>query len=119
MSVSVTKRWPSRCQVALEIEVVLDDAVVDDDDPAAAVAVGMGVFLGRPAVGGPARVADAVVALDRVGAQRVLEPRQLAGAPPQLDLAVAHHGDAGRIVAAVLSRRSPSTSTGTTCLDPI
>ena len=49
-------------QLLLQIEVVLDDAVVDDDDLAGAVAVRMGVLLGRPAVRRPARVADAVVA---------------------------------------------------------
>ena len=54
-------------QLLLQVEVVLDDAVVDDDDLAGAVAVRMGVLLGRPAVGRPARVADAVVAGDRLG----------------------------------------------------
>ena len=49
-------------QLLLQIEVVLDDAVVDDDDLAGAVAVRVRVLLGRPAVRRPARVADAVVA---------------------------------------------------------
>ena len=55
-----------------------------------------------PAVGGPARVADAVVPVERIGLQRLLEARELAGAPAQIDAAVAHDGDAGRIVAPVL-----------------
>ena len=37
-----------------EGEVVFDDAVVDDDEGAGAVAVGMGVLFGGAAVGGPA-----------------------------------------------------------------
>ena len=49
-----------------ELEVVFDDAVVDDDERAGAVAVGVGVFFGGAAVGGPAGVADAVGALHGV-----------------------------------------------------
>ena len=40
---------------------VLDDAVVDDGDPARVVEMRMRVGVGRPAVGGPAGVADPVV----------------------------------------------------------
>ena len=53
-------------ELLLEIEVVLDDAVVNHDDLAGAVAVRMRVLLGRPAVRGPTRVADAVVAGERI-----------------------------------------------------
>ena len=94
-------------QLLLQVEVVLDDAVVDDDDLAGAVAVRVGVLLGRPAVRRPARVADAVVAGDRVGGDDVLEVRQLAGAAPQVDRAVAHDRDAGRVVAAILELPQP------------
>ena len=62
------ERVPFRLQLALQIEVVLDDPVVDDDDAAGAVAVRMRVLFGRPAVRRPARVADAVVALERIDA---------------------------------------------------
>ena len=47
-----------------EFEIVFDDSVVNDHDLAGAVAVRVGVFLGGAAVGGPARVADAVSAFD-------------------------------------------------------
>ena len=57
---------PLRLQLVLQLEVVLDDAVVDDDDAAGAVAVRMGVLFGRPAVRRPAGVADAVQAVDRL-----------------------------------------------------
>ena len=53
---------PGRLQLLLELEVVLDDAVVDDDRAAGVVAMRMRVLLGGSAVRGPARVADAVVA---------------------------------------------------------
>ncbi len=89
-------------ELALQIEIVLDDAVVDDDDLAGAVAVWMCVFFRRASVRRPACVPDAVIAVERVDRERIFEARKLAGATPQLDRAVANHGDAGRVVAAVL-----------------
>ena len=65
-----------RLQLFLQLEVVLDDAVVHDDDAARAVAVRMRVLLGRAAVRGPARVAHAVQSIDRLGADGVLEVRR-------------------------------------------
>ena len=50
---------PGLEQALLELIVVLDDAVVNDGDLAGLVEVRMGVFVGRRAVGGPARVGDA------------------------------------------------------------
>ena len=61
------ERVPFLLQLLLQIEVVLDDAVVDDDDAAGAVAMRMRVLFGRAAVRRPARVADAVLAVDRRG----------------------------------------------------
>ncbi len=60
-------------------EVVFDDAVVDDDEGAGAVAVGVGVLFGGAAVGGPAGVADAVGALERVVAEDGFKVGELAG----------------------------------------
>ena len=45
-------------ELGAQLAVVLDDAVVDDDDVAGGVGVGVGVGAGCLAVGGPARVAD-------------------------------------------------------------
>ena len=67
-------------EFALEVEVVFDDAVVDDDDAAGAVAVGMGVLFGGAAVGGPAGVADAEGAVDGVGGETSSRLRSLPGA---------------------------------------
>ena len=53
-------------QLALQLEVVLDDAVVHHDDRAGAVAMRMRVLFGGPAVRRPARVADAVDAVERL-----------------------------------------------------
>ena len=85
VSVSVTKTWPCRCSSCFRFEIVLDDAVVDDDDLAGAVAMRVGVFFGGAAVCRPPRVADAVVPGNRIGVDPLLEIRQLAGAAPQVD----------------------------------
>jgi hypothetical protein len=58
-----------RGELALEFEIIFDDAVVDDDDAAGAVAVRVRVLFGGAAVRGPARVADAECAVERMLAQ--------------------------------------------------
>jgi hypothetical protein len=86
----------------LQLEVVLDDAVVDDDDPPGAIAMGVGVFFRGTAVRGPARVRDAVAAVDRLVDEDLLEVAQLAGRPADVKLAAAvDHRDPCRVVAAV------------------
>jgi hypothetical protein len=66
-------------EFALQVEIVFDDAVVDDDDAAGAVAMGMGVFFGGAAVGGPAGVADAEGAVEGMLAEDLFEVDELAG----------------------------------------
>ena len=67
-------------EFALEVEVVFDDAVVDDDDAAGAVAMGVGVLFGGAAVGGPAGVADAEGAVEGCSARTSSRLRSLPGA---------------------------------------
>ena len=90
-------------EFGFEGEVIFDDAVVDDDEGAGAVAVGVGVLLGGAAVGGPAGVADAEGAGERVGGEDCFEVAKLAGGSAELHDAVggAGDGDAGEVVAAV------------------
>ena len=89
-------------RLVAQLLVVLDDAVVDDRD-AVLGDVRVGVALARHAVRGPARVRDAEAAVGRVGVERVLELAHLADGAQALDLAGAvQHGDARRVVAAVL-----------------
>ena len=91
-----------RDQFLLEREIVFDDAVVDDDDGSAAVAVGMGVFFGGAAVGGPASVSDAVGAVERLLADDFFEVAEFAlGAADLKSVAVAADRDACRVVAAI------------------
>ena len=66
-------------EFALQVEIVFDDAVVDDDDAAGAVAMGMGIFFGGAAVGGPAGVADAEGALEGMLAEDFFKIAEFAG----------------------------------------
>jgi hypothetical protein len=85
-----------------ELEVVFDDAVVDDDEGSGAVAVRVGVFFGGASVGGPAGVADAVGAVDGVVGEDFGEVAELAGGAAELErVAAAGDGYAGGVVAAV------------------
>src|SRR5262249_39838219 len=100
-------------QVAAELGVVLDDPVEDDVDLVLTVAMGMGVLLGRPAVGGPARVTEADGRRGRGDGDRpapvrgVLlhgdaQVREIADSAHAVDLAVRDHRNAGRVIASVL-----------------
>ena len=92
-------------QVAAELAVVLDDAVVDDGDAAGAVQVRVGVLVGGGAVRGPARVGDARGACEVCGLAAVGEDRDATRALHAVELAVRReHLDASRVVAAVLER---------------
>ena len=93
----------------LELEVVFDDAVVHDDEGSGAVAVGVGVFFGGTAVGGPTGVSDAEGAGDGVGEEDFGEVAEFAGGAAELELGwfaveggAAGYGYAGAVVAAVL-----------------
>ena len=87
----------------LQVKVILDDAVMHHDNAAGAVAMWMCVLFGGSPVGGPACVADAEGALDRMLAKHFFQVRQLARRAPNLK-----HGAVGiadcnprRIVAAI------------------
>ena len=104
---------PFLFQLLLQLHVVFDDAVVNDDDLALAVAVRMGILFGGPAMRGPARVAQAVDAVDGVLADGLLEIGQLAGGAANLQMAVfADHGDAGGIVASIFEAPKPVQDEG-------
>ena len=61
----------------------------------------MRVVLGRLAVGGPAGVADADVALERFGIQPLFEVLQLALGAAAREVTAFQRGDAGGIIAAI------------------
>ena len=100
-------------KLLFEREVVLDDAVVHDHDLAGAIAMGMGIFFGRAAMRRPARVADAVGAIERAQANGVFEVPQLAGSPAHGQPAVfSHHRQPSRIVSAIFQALEPIQNDG-------
>ena len=94
-------------QSGLQFQVVFDDAVVNDRDPARAVPVRVGVFLGRPAVGGPAGVSDAVFPVERVRLEGAHQVGQLPGGAAHRDLPASDHRQPGRVVPPVLQFTQP------------
>ena len=94
---------PLALQLVTERGEVLDDAVVDHRRAVAAAQVGVGIAIGRGAVGGPPGVSDAGGRHgERVLGEGLLEVGQLAGLLVGEELAVAHERDAGGVVTAVL-----------------
>ena len=87
-------------QLRLEPFVIFDDAVVDQREPAARHH-GVGVFLGRYAVGGPARVRDAEHATWRRCAHLVDQGLDLADTANAVDAVVAQQRNTGGVIAAV------------------
>src|SRR5262249_2571046 len=86
-------------ELALEVQVVLDDAVVHERDAARDVRVR--VRLGRTAVRRPARVPDAERALERLVLQRRDEVAELAHAPQDAQVLAVVNGETGRVVTPV------------------
>ena len=89
-------------ELLLQADVVLHDAVVDDDDLSGAVTMRMRVLLGRTSVRGPAGVADAVGAIERLQPDDLFQIAQLALSAAHLQaVSVAADGDAGGVIAAI------------------
>ena len=90
-------------ELFLERQKVFDDAVVDDDDIAGAVAVRMGVFFRGAPVRGPAGMADAVIAVDRIETQHVFQVAKFSRRAANAEsIVVTVDGEAGGIITAIL-----------------
>ena len=89
-------------ELLLQVQVVLDDAVVDDDDLAGAVAMWVRVLLGGPAVRRPPGVADTDGPHHWVALKHEREIFELAFAAPHRDVAVRQDGNPGGVVTPVL-----------------
>ncbi len=98
-----------RRQFALQVEIVFDDAVVDHDNAARAVAMGMRVLFRGSAMRGPAGMADAEGSLQRMFVENIFQIGQLAGGAAHLEdgRIRAAHCDACRVVAAVFEAPQP------------
>ena len=89
-------------QFPLQGDIVLNDAVVDDNNLAGAVAMRVSILLSRATVGSPAGVADAVGAVERIETDHLFQVAQLAlGAAHLQAVTIAGDGDSSRVVAAV------------------
>jgi hypothetical protein len=86
-------------EVGAQLAEVLDDAVVHHRDRACLVRVGIGD--GGRTMGGPAGVADAGLAGQRLMHQQVGQVHQLAHGAAAVEPAVVDGGDPGAVVAAV------------------
>ena len=86
----------------LERVVIFDDAVVDDGDFAGLIEVRVGIFIGRNAVGGPARVADAESSGDGFRFQETRDAVVNFALPfAQEQAAFVQQGNARAVVAAI------------------
>jgi len=96
-------------EFALQFQVILHNAVMDHDDAARAIPMGVGVLFGGPPVGSPAGVADAEGAIDGMFAQDLFQIDQLARSAAHLKGGAVGtaHGDARRVVAAVFQPPQP------------
>ena len=88
-------------QPLLQREKVLDDAVVNDDHLAGAIAVRMGVVLVRLSMRGPPRVAHPERSLQRRLLQLRFEVAQFSFRAHDIDAVSVHDGDPRAVIAAV------------------
>ena len=96
-------------EFTLQFQVILNDAVVDDDDAAGAIPMRVGVLFRGASMCGPAGVADAVCALDGMLAQNLFEIAELARSAANLKRGSGWtaDGDARRVVAAIFQTPQP------------
>ena len=99
MSVSLVNFAPCFSQHLPQFAEILDDAVMNHGDVVGRMR--MRVVLGRLAVGGPAGMADAGMAGERLGPQPRFEIFELAFGAAALEMVAFERGDAGGIVAAI------------------
>jgi hypothetical protein len=89
-------------QLSLEDNVILDDAIVHDDNASAAIAVWMGVLLARTTVRGPTSVADSVGSVEWMKADDLFQISQLAlGATNLQAVPVAANRNSRRVIASI------------------
>src|SRR5687768_92925 len=76
---------------------------MDHDHAAGAIAMRVRVLFSGPSVRGPTRVTDAVSAVEWTETNRLFEIAQLAFSAANFQLVTfVHHGNAGRVVTAIL-----------------
>ena len=97
-----------RGQLMFQRQIVFDNPVMHHDDAACAIAMGMRILFCGSAMRSPACVADAIGAMHRLLRQHCFQIFQLARSATQLHpVFSASHGDACRIIAAILQPPQP------------
>src|SRR6185437_2436848 len=102
-------------QLLLKLEIVFHDAVVYHHDLACAIAMRVRVLFRGPAVRGPARVANAPAAFQRLQPDRFFQVAQLAFSPSHLHrtaVAIAADSDPGRVIPAIFQAPEPLNNDG-------
>ena len=90
-------------QFFLQKQVVLDDTVMYDDDLPGAVTVRVRVLLGRPSVGSPAGMSNAIGSIERLQPDNFFQVAQLAFGAADLQAgAIPRNCNAGRVITTVL-----------------
>jgi hypothetical protein len=90
-------------EFSLQFEIILDNAVVNHDEAASAIAMGMRVFLCRASMRGPTGVANAEGPIERVLTENLFEVDELAlgAADFKRGARRAADSDARRVVSAI------------------
>ena len=75
-------------QFVLKLQVVFDNAVMDDDDMARAITMRMGIFLSRPPVCRPARMSETIGSIERFLTKYLFKIAQLTFCAANLQVAL-------------------------------
>src|SRR5690349_6701433 len=90
-----------RDKLLFQIDIVFDDAVVDDYDLVLAAGMWMGVYFEQASVRRPSRMAQSDHTHDRLLLKDAFQNRKFSRTSPQLDPAAVKNGDPGGVVSAV------------------
>src|SRR5712691_9207962 len=101
-----------RLEAHLELGVVLEDTVVDDHQPPAAVRVRVRVDVRGAPMGCPAGVAEACGPAQRVPLDELPQAIDLANAAADLEARPGLHGEPGGVITAVLETPQPVQQDG-------
>src|SRR5207247_669542 len=91
-----------RLELRLQLQIVLQDAVVNDGEASAAVAMGVSIVVRWAPVGCPARVPEAYGPAQRFQEDETVESVDAADASPSLEARGGLYGEPRGVIAAVL-----------------
>jgi len=93
---------PLGCELFPELQIIFDNAVVNDNDFAGAIAVRVCVFFRGPSVRSPSRMSDTVKTREGIRADNLFEVAEFARSSTYLEaLRIGENGYPGRIITSV------------------